>query len=176
MTVEWNRVTWYSKLLAVIFFVLTFSFAFYLGVQYEKVWQLNNTPAYGTDSTGGEYGEIPDTSTSNSNVVATSTDITLRVGEKGVVNNIHILFNSVVNDSRCAVDVQCIQAGWVTTNVTFLIGSSTETYTLASNTGPLRLNEGQTISIASVAPVKNSKKTIALSDYRVTFHITEESF
>ncbi len=33
--IQWNKVTWYSKLLAVVVFVATFFFAFYLGAQYE---------------------------------------------------------------------------------------------------------------------------------------------
>ena len=34
MKIVWNKVTWYSKLLAVIIFVATFALAFYLGMQY----------------------------------------------------------------------------------------------------------------------------------------------
>ena len=36
MTIEWNTVTWYSKLLAVLVFVATFAVAFYLGVLWER--------------------------------------------------------------------------------------------------------------------------------------------
>ncbi|HUY62632.1 MAG TPA: hypothetical protein VMV50_02495 [Candidatus Paceibacterota bacterium] len=35
--IEWNRVTWYSKLIAVIVFVGTFVIAFDLGVQWEQI-------------------------------------------------------------------------------------------------------------------------------------------
>lgn len=34
MKIIWNRVTWYSKLAAVIVFLATFGVAFWLGVQY----------------------------------------------------------------------------------------------------------------------------------------------
>lgn len=37
MNLQWNRVTWYSKLLAVIVFVGTFAIAFYLGITWEQV-------------------------------------------------------------------------------------------------------------------------------------------
>jgi len=35
MKIEWNKVTWYSKLAAVIIYVGTFALAFYLGRMYE---------------------------------------------------------------------------------------------------------------------------------------------
>ncbi len=41
MKIEWNRVTWYSKLLAVIVFVGVFVLAFYLGRQYEKTTEIS---------------------------------------------------------------------------------------------------------------------------------------
>ena len=34
--IEWNRVTWYSKLAAVVVFVATFFVAFNLGISWEK--------------------------------------------------------------------------------------------------------------------------------------------
>lgn len=35
MKIEWNKVTWYSKVAAVVVFVLTFILAFKLGMAYE---------------------------------------------------------------------------------------------------------------------------------------------
>lgn len=37
MKIEWNRVTWYSKLAAVAVFLATFGIAFVLGILYEQV-------------------------------------------------------------------------------------------------------------------------------------------
>lgn len=37
MKIEWNTVTWYSKLVAVLVFVATFAIAFYLGVAWERI-------------------------------------------------------------------------------------------------------------------------------------------
>ena len=37
MRIEWNKVTWYSKLAAVIIFAATFFLGFYLGRQYERI-------------------------------------------------------------------------------------------------------------------------------------------
>ncbi len=37
MRIEWNRVTWYSKLTAVVLFVSTFALGGYLGTEYQKI-------------------------------------------------------------------------------------------------------------------------------------------
>ena len=34
--IEWNKVTWYSKLLAALVFIATFIIAFNLGILYEQ--------------------------------------------------------------------------------------------------------------------------------------------
>ncbi len=36
--IEWNKVTWYSKLAAVVVFLATFGIAFKLGIYYEYVY------------------------------------------------------------------------------------------------------------------------------------------
>jgi len=38
--IQWNKVTWYSKLIAVILFLAVFAWAFYLGEQYGKLYQI----------------------------------------------------------------------------------------------------------------------------------------
>ena len=35
MKIEWNKVTWYSKLLAIVVFFGAIVLAFYLGMQYQ---------------------------------------------------------------------------------------------------------------------------------------------
>ncbi|MBI4085949.1 MAG: hypothetical protein HY433_01750 [Candidatus Liptonbacteria bacterium] len=37
MTIEWNKVTWYSKLLALALFVALPFIGFYFGVKYENI-------------------------------------------------------------------------------------------------------------------------------------------
>jgi hypothetical protein len=44
MNVEFNRVTWYSKLLAVIVFLAVLAFGFYLGTRNAEINALFNTP------------------------------------------------------------------------------------------------------------------------------------
>ena len=41
--IEWNKVTWYSKALAVIIFIATFVIAFHLGRAFERVYPDNDT-------------------------------------------------------------------------------------------------------------------------------------
>ena len=43
--------------------------------------------------------------------VAATSEVTLKVGETTVVNNIEIRFGAVLEDSRCPEDVQCVWAG-----------------------------------------------------------------
>ncbi len=55
MTIEWNKVTWYSKLAAVVVFLATFLIAFNLGVLWEQTHiqtALFETPY----TTGGKTG------------------------------------------------------------------------------------------------------------------------
>jgi hypothetical protein len=62
MKIEWNRVTWYSKLLAVVIFVGTFLLAFKLGMAYEAAragtpWDVDNWHGEeSTQPTGGTAG------------------------------------------------------------------------------------------------------------------------
>jgi len=35
MSIQWNKVTWYSKLIAVVIFVAVFFLGFYLGQQWQ---------------------------------------------------------------------------------------------------------------------------------------------
>ena len=37
MPIQWNKVTWYSKLLAVIIYIATFGMGIYIGIQYEML-------------------------------------------------------------------------------------------------------------------------------------------
>lgn len=51
MTIEWNKVTWYSNLVAVAVFLATFAIAFNLGILWEK--KQIETVLSATQSTGG---------------------------------------------------------------------------------------------------------------------------
>ena len=42
MKIEWNKVTWYSKILALILFIALPIFAFCLGMKYERALEAAN--------------------------------------------------------------------------------------------------------------------------------------
>jgi hypothetical protein len=78
----------------------------------------------------------------------------------------------VVEDSRCPVDVQCIQAGTVKLKATIHKGDETtdEIFKLGE---PVLFSDKQ-ITLTAVTPPPQSKKTIAPEEYRFTFAIAVE--
>lgn len=56
MAIQWNKVTWYSKLLAVLVFIATFAIAFWLGMQYAAVHSEATTAETPSGTTGGTAG------------------------------------------------------------------------------------------------------------------------
>ena len=110
--------------------------------------------------------QIPQTST---------TTASIHVGYTAIVNNVAITFNSVVEDNRCPVDVQCIVAGAVTTSITVSAATTTSaissvTRNIASNEAPFLFN-GYKISIDHVNPPRISKITPDPLGYVVTFKV-----
>lgn len=93
---------------------------------------------------------------------------TAQLNQRISINGTYITPLQVVDDSRCAEDVQCIWAGQVRLKVK-LEGSSSEELTLV--TGIDTVFEGKHIYLVSVSPNKNSKKTISPNEYSFTFSI-----
>ena len=106
--------------------------------------------------------------TTSNVVVATTTDVALYVGQTGQVGDLRITFNALLNDYRCPIDVQCIEAGAINTNVTFTRGEKTVTKNMPSDEVPQQF-EGYAISIIDSAPSAHSQKEIKQNEYRVTF-------
>ncbi|XKT74818.1 MAG: hypothetical protein ACJKTH_01900 [Patescibacteria group bacterium UBA2163] len=92
------------------------------------------------------------------------------VGESALVGYVRVTLNSVVQDSRCPVDVQCIQAGNIVVNVTLESDTDTLTTTIASDAAPITFDAFR-ISIADVAPESHSTKEIEESQYRIVFKV-----
>ncbi|MFZ2693673.1 MAG: hypothetical protein WAX85_00005, partial [Minisyncoccia bacterium] len=86
------------------------------------------------------------------------------------VGEFSIRFNALLNDYRCGVDVQCIQAGAVNTNLTFSDGSKIETKNMPSDEVPQQFGKYK-ISIIDIFPPAESQKKILQKDYMITFHI-----
>jgi hypothetical protein len=142
---EWNQVTWYSKLFAAVLYVSTFFFAFYLGFQFDKAVQapkIVNTP--------------------------TTREWKLSPGESIQLGNFTFTLNSVSNDSRCPSDVQCIQAGNATANLELGLGNQIVSKSIKSNGETLDYG-GYKISVTDVTPTKKSGTQIKQSDYRLVF-------
>ena len=117
--------------------------------------------AVGRTGPNCEFAECP--STGGSTDPATTA---LAIGARATIRGTDISVLDLVEDSRCPVDVQCIQAGTVRVRV------SVDSYSL-----PFTLTLGQpqavgdtTITLVSVIPEqKYSQKTVQPSDYRFTF-------
>ena len=101
---------------------------------------------------------------------ASVNEVTLAPDVTAEVSGLSIRFNSLVQDSRCAVDVQCIEAGAVNVNVTLEYEGKSETRNLPSDEVPYEFN-GHEISIIAVSPEARSTVSIKPNEYRVTFKV-----
>ncbi len=79
---------------------------------------------------------------------------------------------SIVEDSRCPIDVQCIQAG--TVRVQVKIGSGLGTSVSEISLGKSVTTESEEITFVTVRPEKESQKEIAKGDYRFVFRVTKK--
>ncbi len=78
---------------------------------------------------------------------------------------------AIVEDSRCPIDVQCIQAGTVRVRATLSSGLGTGSQVFTLNT-PIT-TETETVTLFAVTPEKESGKTVSPSDYRFIFKVTK---
>lgn len=102
-----------------------------------------------------------------------AADVTLGevgVGKNVFINGVRITLNSVSKDSRCPVDVKCIQAGSITANVTLQSDTDKETKDIVSSAKPVLFDSYQ-ISIESIMPDKVSTTTLKPDSYIVTFRV-----
>jgi hypothetical protein len=123
--------------------------------------------AVGRTGPNCEFAACPSTSVST-----TSSTTTLAIGSNATVNGTTIGVLGLVEDSRCPIDVQCIQAG--TVRVRTSIDSSTSDFTFTLDQPQVVGNA--TITLASVIPAqKYSKQTVQPSDYRFTFTVVPKA-
>jgi hypothetical protein len=97
--------------------------------------------------------------------------ITLGVGEEKRLSDAVITLRGVDNDSRCAVDVQCVSAGNVAIRMTLRVGTEAEELTYSSDAEP-HWFEGYFIDVVEVFPEARSNGVIDPLSYRVTFSLT----
>lgn len=93
------------------------------------------------------------------------------VGESIFVNGVRITLNRIVQDSRCAVNVQCVWAGNVTANVTLKSNTDNETRDIVSDAAPVGFDSYQ-ISIVKVKPLPVAGPELLKPErYLVTFRV-----
>lgn len=104
-------------------------------------------------------------------VVSLPTDVTLVVGQPTAVGALSLTLSEVVQDSRCPLDVQCIQAGAVQVSLTLKSGTQKVTKNVSSDNEALQF-AGYKIAIVGVVPSRKSGTEIDSGAYKVTFHIS----
>ncbi len=95
--------------------------------------------------------------------------VSARLNERVSVNGVYITPVKVISDSRCPIDVQCIQAGTVVLSVKLELNGQTRDDTISM--GDTISFSGKLIQLFEVTPVTNSKITIKQSDYKFTFSV-----
>ena len=112
--------------------------------------------------------KTPPTLPSGGKVSATSTS---SLNQKISVNGVIITTLEVMEDSRCPVDVQCIQAGTVRLRV--MLQSRDVKEEMIINLGTASLFMKKSVELVRVFPVRSSKQPISDGSYRFTFSIKE---
>lgn len=92
------------------------------------------------------------------------------VGETKYVSGVRITLNNIAQDSRCPVDVQCIQAGSVTAHVTLKSDTDSETLDMVSGKAPHAFDSFK-VSITNVAPSRVAASAPTADSYNITFKV-----
>lgn len=91
------------------------------------------------------------------------------VGQTKFVNGVRITLNKIVSDSRCPINVQCIQAGSVTLNIHLESDTDKETRDIVS-TDVVPFDSFK-ISVANIKPSRSSTEAPLPESYLVTFKV-----
>lgn len=110
----------------------------------------------------------------NLGMVLPPEQVAIPTGETGEALGVSITLNDVVQDVRCPVDVQCIEAGAINTSITVSVDGKEETFFYASDGVPLSFEDYE-ISIVAVSPELVSTKIINSDDYVVTFNVASKA-
>jgi len=101
--------------------------------------------------------------------------ISLRPGESAQIRGEHatIVFERLVSDSRCAVDVQCIRAGEARAAFRLETGGAAGiSFELDTDRERAREVEGYRVTLVEVSPAPRSTIRIAPGEYRVDLTIS----
>lgn len=92
------------------------------------------------------------------------------VGQSVLIQGVRITLNKIVQDSRCPSDVQCIQAGSVTAEVTLQSNTDKEVVQITSGKAAI-LFDSYKVSIDSINPLPLSTTQISQGEYRIVFKV-----
>lgn len=101
--------------------------------------------------------------------------ISLSAGESTAIRGEHatIVFERIVSDSRCAVDVQCIRAGEARAAFRLETGGAAEiSFELDTDRERTREVGGYRVTLVEVSPAPRSTVRIAPTEYRVGITVT----
>lgn len=102
----------------------------------------------------------------------TPVPFTIGVGDEFVVapDGISFRLDSVVNDSRCPVEVFCVQAGSVLLKFTWATSAQPAPAVLLLDSAVPDSVAGVRLTVTSVEPIRHENVPLAQSDYRI--HLT----
>ena len=103
---------------------------------------------------------------------AKTGEMVLSPGESKVWNELTVVFNTILEDSRCAIDVVCIQAGTLKAAMSLRIGTENHNITLSDRESTVTY-KGYSISMGEIAPPKTSSITPQNTKYSIKFLITK---
>lgn len=112
---------------------------------------------------------ITTSTTKNTTNKTTSAINYTKIGQRVLMNGVYVTPTKVTYDSRCPVDVKCIQAGTVELGVLMESGSLSQNVIIILNK-PFVFAEREII-LNSVTPSKYSGKTIQEGDYRFSISV-----
>ncbi len=171
-----KNVVWAVIIIIIIIVLAIFAFARNGSVMSDNqavVSDNTNTAANtGTSGTGGS-GSNSGTVTAGTNPEFVFTDYTLRMGQVTMVDGVAITPLAVEQDSRCAANVQCIQAGTVRVSMKFVFNNVSTTKSLVS--GNEITVDGVTGTIISVSPQKMTNRDIAPAEYSFVFRTKKKA-
>ncbi len=98
----------------------------------------------------------------------------LSVGESFTTENLTLKLVDIAEDSRCPAGVECIQAGRVTVDVETTLDGKTSMISLKSDEGERTIGEVFFVNIVKIEPPAREGRTLAATDYEITFYITKE--
>lgn len=121
------------------------------------------------NDTTSPIDSIPNTTPTPEAPMATPQTITTKIGQQISMFGATGSVVSVVEDSRCPQDVQCIQAGTVRVQIRASYFGISKNITLTLNE-PYTMS-GKSITLTDVTPYPISTQSITPSDYTFTFLI-----